>query len=266
MSGTPLYQRWRRFAPAILLAAALCGEAARRVDSGPVPPCGGPTLSAYPDLDKPPTTMAWDRSGLGRDWAPPVCTGWTTSGFTSLVVTAALFRNSSGAESLVRRIGGISSLSGTLYWSTTNKRWQTLIVDSYALHGPTDNRRRGDFLPEEISTGKYLYFQQEDNLSGKAIYRLHIQSATRDRLVFDIENTTTVRYLLWSLFRPGELQSIYFLERESDEVWRFYSISRTGRKSSSLTAGHEASSINRAVAFYRYFTGIPTDQAPPASP
>ncbi len=266
MSCNPLYQRWRRGIPAILFAAILCGEAMSQVDSGPVPPCGGQTLPAYPDLEKSPITISWDRSDLGRDWIPPDCTGWATSGFTSLVATVAVFRNGYGVEGLVRRIGGISELAGIRYWSTTHKRWQTLIVDSYALYGPTGDRRRRDFIPEEISTGKVLYFQQEDNLSGKATYRMHIQSAAPDRLVFDIENTSTVRYLLWSLFRPGELQSVYFLERESGDVWRFYSISRTGRKANWLTAGHEASSINRAVAFYRYFAGIPTDQAPPASP
>jgi len=41
---------------------------------------------------------------------------------------------------------------------------------------------------------------------------------------------------------------------------------RTGKNASLLTAGYEASSINRAVAFYRYLAGIPTDKEPPASP
>ena len=31
-----------------------------------------------------------------------------------------------------RRIGAISELKGLLYWSTTNKKWQTLIVDAYS--------------------------------------------------------------------------------------------------------------------------------------
>ncbi len=181
------------------------------------------------------------------------------------MVTVALFRHGSGVEGLLRRVGAISELAGMRYWSTTHKRWQTLIVDAYALPGPAGGRRRKDFSPDEIAEGKYLYFQQEDNLSGKAIYRMHIQSASPDRLVFDTENISTVRYLLWPLFRPGEMQSIYFLERESQDVWRYYSISRTGRKASRLTGGHDASSINRAVAFYRHLAGIPTDQEPPAS-
>lgn len=62
------------------------------------------------------------------------------------------------------------------------------------------------------------------------------------------------------LFSPGDIQSIYFFERESQDVWRYYSIVRTSKNASQLTAGNEASAINRAVAFYRYLAGIPTDK------
>jgi hypothetical protein len=75
-----------------------------------------------------------------------------------------------------------------------------------------------------------------------------------------------MRYLRMPIFRPGGMQSITFLDRESQDVWRYYSILRTGKNASLLAAGHEASSINRAVAFYRYLAGIPTDKEPPASP
>ena len=74
-----------------------------------------------------------------------------------------------------------------------------------------------------------------------------------------------MRYSFVTLFHPGEMQSIYFLDRESADVWRYYSIARTGRNASRLAAGHESSSINRAVAFYRSLAGIPTDQEPPAA-
>jgi hypothetical protein len=61
------------------------------------------------------------------------------------------------------------------------------------------------------------------------------------------------------------MQSVYFLDRESPDVWRYYSIARTGKNSSRLTVGHDASSINRAVAYFRRLAGIPTDQEPPAA-
>jgi hypothetical protein len=61
------------------------------------------------------------------------------------------------------------------------------------------------------------------------------------------------------------MQSIYYLDRESASVWRYYSIVRTGKNANGLTAGNVSSAINRTVAFYRQLVGIPTDQEPPAS-
>jgi hypothetical protein len=68
---------------------------------------------------------------------------------------------------LLRRVGAISELAGMRYWSTTHKRWQTLIVDAYASAGPQPIQRRPDFTPAEMKEGKLLYFEQVDNLSGK---------------------------------------------------------------------------------------------------
>ena len=181
-----------------------------------------------------------------------------------MVVTVARFRNSSGLDGVRHRLAAISELKGTRYWSTTHKQWQTLIDDAYATTGPPAYQRRKDFSNDEIAEGESVYFRQTDNLSGTATYRLRILSASSDRVVFNIENTTTMRYFLIPLFHPGAMQSVHFIERESQEIWRYYSITRTGKDANSLTAGHEASSVNRAVAFFRYLAGIPTDKEPPA--
>jgi hypothetical protein len=151
------------------------------------------------------------------------------------------------------------------YWSTTHKQWQTLISGAYALTGLQPAQRREDFTPDEMKEGTVLYFQQVDNLSGKATYRMHIAEASADRLVFDVENVATMRYLFIPIFHPGEMQTIYFLNRESDNVWRYYSIVRIGKHANRLIAGNESSAVNRAVAFYRYMVGIPADQEPPAA-
>jgi len=249
-----------------VFATILSGAVSSRADTAPQPPCGSATFPPYPGLENSPAVRSWDRAGSGRDWKPPACTGWTDPGFTTLVVTVARFRHASGVEGLLRRIGAISGHAGMRYWSTSHKRWQTLIVDAYALSEAAGDRRRGDFSPGEMEEGRSLYFQQEDNLAGKATYRMRIRSASPDRLVFDTENTGTMRYFLMTMFRPGGMQSITFLDRESQDVWRYYGITRTGRNANLVTAGYEASSINRAVAFYRYLAGIPTDREPPASP
>jgi hypothetical protein len=232
---------------------------------GPQPPCGKEPVPPYPSLDDSAIVKLWSKSEFGRDWRPPPCTGWAAVGFTTLVTTVARFRHTSEAEGLLRHIGAISELAGMRYWSTTHKQWQTLIVEAHALTGFEPGQRREDFAPEEMQEGKVLYFEQVDNLSGKAIYRMHIAEASADRLVFDVENVSTLRYLFLTLLHPGEIQSIYFLDRESENVWRYYSMVRTGQNANRLIGGNESSAVNRAVAFYRWLVGIPTNQEPPAA-
>jgi len=233
---------------------------------GPEPPCGNEPIPPYPRLDDSATVRSWSESHFGRDWKPPACTGWAAVGFTTLVTTVARFREVTEAEGLLRRIGAISDLAGIRYWSTTHKRWQTLVVDAYALTASRSGQRRQDFMPNELKEGSVLYFEQVDNLSGKSVYRMHIAKASADRIVIDVENVSTVRYLFIPIFHPGETQSICFLDRETDSAWRYYSIVRTGKSANRLIVGNESSAANRAVAFYRHLVGVPTDQEPPAAP
>ena len=232
---------------------------------GPQPPCGAEPIPPYPSLDASAIAKSWSVPDFGRDWRPPACTGWSEVGFTTLVTTVARFRYTSEAGGLLRHIGAISARAGVRYWSTTHKQWQTLVVDAYAVTDSHSGQRREDFTLDELTAGKVLYFEQADNLSGKATYRMHIAEVSADRLVFDIQNVTTMRYFFIPIFHPGEVQSIYFLDRESDGVWRYYSIVRTGRGANRRLVGNESSSINRAVAFYRHLAGIPTDQERPAA-
>ena len=118
---------------------------------------------------------------------------------------------------------------------------------------------------ERLGAERRVHFEQEDSLSGKGIYELRVVSAAPERLVFDTRNLTTLRYLMIPMFHPGDVESIYFVERESKDVWRYYNIARLGEHSSPLTAGHAASSVNRAVAFYRWLSGIPLTTEPPAA-
>ena len=67
--------------------------------------------------------------------------------------------------------------------------------------GPA-TQHRGDFTPDEMTEG--------------------MTTVSADRVVFDVENVSTMRYLFVTLFHPVEVQSIYYLDRESDDVWRYY--------------------------------------------
>ena len=233
--------------------------------AGPQPPCGAEPVPPYPALDAPATSKLWSRAEFGRDWKPPGCTGWASTGFTTLVTTVARFRYAGSAGDLLRHAGEVSLLAGTRYWSTTHQKWEVLIPDAYALTGRDTGRRRANFTPDEMKPGSLLYFDQTDNLTGKGVFRMHIAEVSPDRIVFDIENVSTQRYLLLPIFHPGDVQSIYFLNRGQDNVWGYYSILRTGLNASSMVTSNESSAINRAVAVYRRFVGIPTDQEPPAA-
>ena len=84
-----------------------------------------------------------------------------------------------------------------------------------------------------------------------------------DRVTVAVENVTSVRFLLVPLFAPGDVRCTSYFERLSPEVWGYYG--RWGIRAGAQTSGHEASSVNRALAFYRHIAGIPTDQEPPAA-
>jgi len=254
--------------PSAAVTAPVSSAAEADAASGPQPPCNQEPTPPYPALDQPAIVKSWSGTAptLKRDWIPPTCTGWFATGFSTMVTITARFRYSAGADGLLQRLGAISELAGVRYWSATHKQWRTLILDAYALSASQADRRRENFSPAEMHEGSMLYFEQTDNLSGKGVYRMYIAKASEDHLVVEVENVTTLRYLLVPVLHAGEMQSIYFLDREPDNVWRYYSMVRTGKDANHLIARNESSAVNRAVALYRHVVGLPTDQEPPAAP
>lgn len=224
------------------------------------PPCGGPPLPFYSAPDEPPHIGSVKVAG----WTAPGCAGWTSIRSTLLVGVAGSFRQDGGADTLLAALGRISTLVGTRYWSVSDDRWRTLVTDAAALEGPDPARRRRDFSPTEMTKGSSLYFVQSDSRSsGEVVYRMRVVERRPDRLVVAVDNASPVRLLLVTLFAPGDLQSTFFLERlPTSGTWGFYGL--WGIRTNALTSGHEASSINRAVAMFRHLAGIPTDQEPPA--
>ena len=112
-----------------------------------------------------------------------------------------------------------------------------------------------------------LYFAHDDNrTSGEVIYRLRVQELTLDRLVVTTENVSPVRKLMLRLAEPGGLQSVHFLERKTPHVWRYYVLARTAEDFTFLLGVTDRSYVNRAVALYRHFIGIPTDRDLPLAP
>jgi hypothetical protein len=233
----------------------------------PRPPCETSPLPAYPDPGNAPAVRVWTGEELGAGWIPPTCTGWGSFPIRMLVATAGRLPYAGDADSLLARFGAVSSLSTVKYWSTSDQRWEGLITHAAALDGPDTHHPRPDFRIAEMVGGADLFFAQDDNRStGDVVYRLRVREIKPDRLVVEAENTSPVRYLMFPLAGPGDLRSLYFLERWSTTEWGYYSLTGVGAGASALAVGHQASYVNRAIALFRHLAGLPTDQEPPAAP
>jgi hypothetical protein len=205
-------------------------------------------------------------SDLDPRWTPAACLGWRDPQFKLMIALAGRLRGPRSADEMLARFGTVSALAGIRYWSVSDDRWQTLIAAATALDGPDLDRRRADFLPAELKDGKDHFFAQRDNRSSSdVIYRLRLREAGSDRLVIEIENVTAVRFFLVKLFAPGDLRSVYFLERHGADGWDYYGVMRIGRGATASAEGYRKSYINRAVALFRHVAGIATDQEPPAA-
>jgi hypothetical protein len=235
---------------------------------GPQPPCNSAAAPAYSPPGVPPVVNVWHDDGLKRaGWKPPDCSGWAPSSHSKLVLAmAGSFRFDGTADELVARIGAISTLRGVQYWSVTDKMWRPLVIDAWALSRPDPRSRRPDFLAAEMTAGSELYYWENDSRSGKIVYRMTVRERSPARAVIAIENVTPVRFFLVTLFEPGALQSVEFVELVSPGVWGVYLLTRAGEGVSALAGARDASYVNRAVAIYRHLAGIPTDQEPPAAP
>lgn len=261
----------RQMAVRLLFAALTCLAIASSVAAGatgPHPPCGTVAEPAFPPAGSPPRIATWTASDLRQSrWQPPACTGWPASSNSKFVVAVVGgVRLDGSIDRLLERIAAISKLRDIQYWSTTDKSWRPLAYGASALSGPDAKDRRADFSVAELNKGAQLYYWENDSRSGEIVYQLQVRERSAERAVIASGNVTPVRRFLITLFPPGTLQSVVFIQHLSPRVWGLYILSRTGGETSLLAEGHDASYINRAVALYRQIAGIRTDAEPPAAP
>jgi hypothetical protein len=253
---------------ALVWLLALAAPVAHAGDDAPRLPCGAPPtppMPAYAEPGQPPNVQVW-RGKVAQEWQPPACSGLSGSkGADILVAVAGSFRHDGEIDELLTRIGGFSTRSSVRYWSTTEKAWKPLVTEAFALSGPDPALRRADFGAASYVKGQSVHYAQSDNRSsGKTVYRERVMAVDRERVTMSSENLTPVKMAMLTLFDPGDLQKVYFLERRAPGVWNYYSLTRTRMASALMPVGSEASYINRSAAFYRFVAGIPTDLEPPA--
>lgn len=228
-------------------------------------PCESALLPPYPAVGAPPNLLTIRSSDVASISVPGNCQARIPWRSSLMVTMAGSFRYDGSADGLLARFGSISASRGIKYWSVTDGAWRTLITEAGALDGLDVPRRRQDFTVAEMKSGHDLYFEQRDNRSsGLVTYRMRVLDHDEDQAVITVENVTSVWLFVIPLFDPGDLQSLYIVQRLSPGVWGFTSLS--GAREGALNPSGSASYVNRTVAIYRHFVGIPTDQPPPASP
>jgi hypothetical protein len=231
-------------------------------------PCGVESYPAAPALNAPPNAMLWTGATLDEGWRPPACTGWQPAPTTLVVALAGHFSNGRDVDAMLARIGKISALREVRYWSVTDKRWDALFTQATGLDGPNPGALRTDFSSAEIHNGSDLFFLSADNrLQKDVVNRLRAKEVGPKRIVLETTNVSPLRWLRFTMVPAGDMQTLYFLERQADGSWQFYSLTRVLNASSLLSRLVTGPSyVNRAVAMYRYIAGIPTDRDPPAMP
>ena len=235
----------------VLLSAGLASAA----DKNPQPPCGTPRVPGYAAVDAAPAVLVISGSDLGA-WKPPSCVGWSAQGDGVLVALSGRFAYKGSTDDLLKRFGAISTLKGLKYWSVIDGGWRTLITSAEALEAPESGHSRPDFTLAEMKSGKDLYFAQQDNrTSEEVVYRMQVRDLSTNGFVVAVENVTPVRSYMLTLFDPGELLSVQFVERESPGVYGYYGLAFAGESLASSIALPQASYVNRALALYGQLTG-----------
>jgi hypothetical protein len=257
--------RLRAVFTAVLLG--LLSLAAASAADVPVPPCPGLTAApAYPALDARPVFAVWRGGTLDRQAPVPACLGWSNFDFSVLLAMAGRFRHPGGGEAMLADFGRFSSMAGLRYWSISDERWQVLLERSQAITDPETRRGRPDFLPAELQPGRDLYFQQRENRSRQDIvYRLRVLSRGPDGFSVSITNVSSIDFLFFRLFAPGDLNAVYFFQRLGGDEWGYWAVGGTHLGLTGIFGPHIGSFKNRAMAIYRHFAGIPDDREPPVA-
>jgi hypothetical protein len=228
-------------APAARAAASLCGSA---------------VAPAYPAVDQPAVVQSWLLDGR-QDGPAPDCSGLRTRDFELLVRLTASFASPLDAPGMLTRLGAVSTLKGMAYWSFTDRKWQPLVSESYAIDRPaTMATRRADFSAAELRGGTELYFAEIDNRTASLVpYSLQMLSAGPDRLVMRMENVDDLRYLGLKVVGAHEMQWVVALEPLGNGRWGYRSLMGIVSLGFGRAEQHRLSNLSRCVAMFDHLAG-----------
>jgi Family of unknown function (DUF6675) len=250
--GRPTKALRKLFAISLLLAAPVGALAA----AGPMPPCAGDPVPAYPATGAPPAVEVWRGDALAGD-PMPRCGEIQLAGAAVLVALAGRFEAPT-LDAILSRLGAISALARIKYWSISDGDYERLFEHAAAVTGPDGKRRRADFTATEIKRGGSLYFVETDNRTGSdVVYRLRFRETAPERFLISVDNVSAVTWLGIPLLGPGDLKFVYFL-RHAQRHWDFYALSRVSTDLPLMSLFIRSQSyVNRARAIYRFLAAVP---------
>jgi hypothetical protein len=249
----------------LAMAAAISNAVAMASDRPAQPGCmSGGVLPVYAPLDAPPVAQVTRVPTGGTLPAGASCFEKTDSAATWITV-ASIVRTSNSQSRFIERLGAISTLSTVQYWSTTEQKWRPMVTSASAITAANSRLPRRDYSLAELITGEDRYYSVTDSRSGRPVtYRLRILQNQPTELLAETANVDAIRQWGITLYAPAGLHTLYFLKKQSADVWAYYSITRV-LSNTFLAEGHDKSFINRAIALYRHIVGLPTNAEPPAA-
>ena len=273
-SGVSAGQRGPLFSPvvvvrAVLLSLCLILPFSAACVAGPKPPCNAAIAAQSPGyglVDAMPAAGAWRDTDLRREgWQPPACLGW--QGDSRLIVALATRIHSPlSLDAMAERLTMASGHSSIRYWAASLQEWLPLVTDARVVGGPDGKARLSDPTRQALVPGRDFYYSEVMEVIGRVVFRVRVLERTEDRLVLATENVTPIRVAIVTLFEPGALQVVWFLNHEEPDTWSLYEIVRASAASNSLVAGYPSSYLNRLDAVRRYLAGLRTDRDPPIAP
>ncbi len=257
MAAKPL--RRRAFAAAMAATIVVPAQAQPPL---PAPPCGTVAVPDYSPPGTPPAIASWHKSDL-KSWQPAPCLGWSGKS-RSAEALAATFRFAGSEDELLARIGNLALHPAIKYWSTTRRAWRPLVISAEVVDGIDGKPIASALAPGAFVPDVVIYYAETTHDTGRTVYRLKTLARSPGHIVLATDNATAIRIWGVTLFEPGALQAVTFLDERDDHLWGYYAITRAGGRTSFLAEQGEASFINRLVALYRHIAGLQTDAEPPA--
>ncbi len=229
-----------------------------------MPPCAGKPIPPWPGVEAPPSVAIWRPADLPDGWKPPACTGLAPPVGAMFVALAGTFRHDGDANSLLARIGEISTHTGIIYWDVGSAIWLPVLADASALSAADPAARRADFGPDELHTGAKLdvLYDGADAL-GPVVYETEIVAAGPDGFTLVSRNVTSMTLMGLSVADPGDLSSMLTVERIGPGEFAQYTLSAVKLATMAAALVPDSTHINRAVGSFRFFAGIPGDRDPP---